>query len=107
MSKSRLSFIEAIDRAKEQISRIPELDRQRIEALYRHRYKVPTPMRDVPRIVRVERSTKAHLVGNWYTDLIGSEFSVLMFSITANEYTVWHDDEYRILRAEDVETVSG
>lgn len=100
MSKSRLSFIEAIDRAKEQISRIPELNWQRSGNV-----RVPNSnrMNEGQRIVRVERSTNV----TWYRNLIGCEFSVLMFSIPANEYTVYHDGEYRILRADDVEIVRG
>jgi len=54
------------------------------------------------RVLTVVRASKAHLYGNWYKDKIGQKFSALKFSIMANEYTVIHEGNYLILRAEDV-----
>lgn len=58
---------------------------------------------DGVRIIKIVRATKAHLYGGWYKDLIDHEFSVMMFNIMSNEYTVSHNGEYKIIRAEDVE----
>lgn len=52
-------------------------------------------------LIKVVRGTKAKAYR--YEDLIGKTFSVLMFDMRANEYTVMHEGQYRIIRAEDVE----
>jgi hypothetical protein len=58
------------------------------------------------RIVKIKSTRKARLHGDWYLDLVGQEFSVIMYNICAAEYTVSYKGSLRILAEEDVEIIS-
>lgn len=61
---------------------------------------------DGVRIVKIVSTKKARLWSDWYKDLVGQEFEVLMYDMIAAEYTVKHGDKFYRLPDEDVEVVS-
>jgi hypothetical protein len=58
------------------------------------------------RIIRIKSTRAARKYGNWYKDLLGQEFDVLMYSMTEAEYTVKHGEDLKILPDEDIEIIS-
>lgn len=57
------------------------------------------------RIVKVISTKAARKYGNWYQDLIGTEFSVLAYSICEAEYTVKYNDSFYRLPDDDITIV--
>jgi len=57
------------------------------------------------RTVKITSTKSARKYGNWYKDLLGTEFVVIMYDICAAEYTVKFADKLHQLPDDDITIV--
>jgi len=58
------------------------------------------------RIIKIISDKDAWKYGGWYKELVGKEFSVIMYDIMSAEYMVYYEDTCMILPENSVEIVS-